>query len=814
MKILERDSQDLDKLLDILIEKDEAFNKAPIESQIAGNLEYFIKSFPEKLKSINVVSLTNIFQNTECSLKDQDLAYKFISDAINTSGNQFCCLLQTLDGRYMSKECLDDALLKKSKHLNFIPKIPDNFLNDLKDKIDNFDKKYNELLDEKNQSGTNNNQLSEEQKLQIDNILLEFEKNHLKILDDHIKSKFDELTTHQKDIDTKIDEISNKQIKIEQNISKLNTNFSDTNQTIFDLLNDKIPNIETQISNRVNTQTTAVHDDIDSKIKTALSPYINAQTSMKNDIESLKNSKQRDIDPTLIKLVNDVNSIKSTLSNLIADQSSIDNSINNLKIEHQNLTTQVKLINQSLSSTINNNSTKESGKSNTSTSNKDEKSSNKNTESSKPTLDSSNNQKTEKSTPNSDNSTEKKAQQDNNNKNDNNSNNNNSNNKNNNNSNNKNDNNSNNNVPSFVNQLRINSSNSNSTSSNSSAVSTHSPKPTPPLISSSSSNNNSNTGKTSMADRKGMFQNDAKSNLRSSNSIAGSSNHPDSSNRSKERYSKSVSSLNIIRSADTDVIKDLNDLVSQSVKLHKEVIVYLSNRLNYLKHNKYTNLLVSIRDKNPALKFGLSFYNTKSISNIGNIHMFDFFEINYSDDQEESLKRETFTKMMKNNDEIRVECVRIPYLKTITKDFFKNFINLKEITFSLSSTSDNNHPQRNLKQGVLEIIEDSAFENCNKIKHIELPSTLKKIGKYAFSGCSSLKSVGLKPDGPLIIESFAFYNCENLTELKISMQTDIKDNAFQGCKNLKILYVPQNYKLSGNRYWSSLSIDDSIIQKY
>jgi len=44
-----------------------------------------------------------------------------------------------------------------------------------------------------------------------------------------------------------------------------------------------------------------------------------------------------------------------------------------------------------------------------------------------------------------------------------------------------------------------------------------------------------------------------------------------------------------------------------------------------------------------------------------------------------------------------------------------------------------------LCEGRLEHIDRGAFENCTSLKSINIPSSVKVIGKEAFSGCSQLR---------------------------------------------------------------------------
>ena len=73
----------------------------------------------------------------------------------------------------------------------------------------------------------------------------------------------------------------------------------------------------------------------------------------------------------------------------------------------------------------------------------------------------------------------------------------------------------------------------------------------------------------------------------------------------------------------------------------------------------------------------------------------------------------------------------------------------------------------NIPEGVEEIggkMSHGAFENCEKLESITLPSTLKKIEEYAFSRCKGLKQINV-PQGVGEIGKSAFYDCDSLGEI-------------------------------------------------
>lgn len=57
-----------------------------------------------------------------------------------------------------------------------------------------------------------------------------------------------------------------------------------------------------------------------------------------------------------------------------------------------------------------------------------------------------------------------------------------------------------------------------------------------------------------------------------------------------------------------------------------------------------------------------------------------------------------------------------------------------------------------------------AFSTCQKLRSVQLPSSVREIGDYAFNGCSGLKSVTIE-EGVSLIGECAFTNCLSLERI-------------------------------------------------
>ena len=84
-----------------------------------------------------------------------------------------------------------------------------------------------------------------------------------------------------------------------------------------------------------------------------------------------------------------------------------------------------------------------------------------------------------------------------------------------------------------------------------------------------------------------------------------------------------------------------------------------------------------------------------------------------------------------------------------------------------------------------EVISPHAFEGCQYISKVILPSGVKKIGENAFADCTSLLEVE-GADGLETIDKSAFCHCISLREFVISDEImEIAPHTFHDCRGLK-----------------------------
>ncbi|MBE6014269.1 MAG: leucine-rich repeat domain-containing protein [Lachnospiraceae bacterium] len=113
------------------------------------------------------------------------------------------------------------------------------------------------------------------------------------------------------------------------------------------------------------------------------------------------------------------------------------------------------------------------------------------------------------------------------------------------------------------------------------------------------------------------------------------------------------------------------------------------------------------------------------------------------------------------------------YVSVLFDDLFKGH---KEVTEVI------------IPEGVREI-GGFVFDGCDKLTHINLPSTLESMWQYAFTRCG-LTEITI-PGKVHTIISYAFNQCKDLTTVHISEGTKkIMAWAFQDCTALRDVYVP------------------------
>ncbi len=103
----------------------------------------------------------------------------------------------------------------------------------------------------------------------------------------------------------------------------------------------------------------------------------------------------------------------------------------------------------------------------------------------------------------------------------------------------------------------------------------------------------------------------------------------------------------------------------------------------------------------------------------------------------------------------------------------------------------------------LKTIGKRAFYDCDGLKDLVFPDSLTTIGQYAFAYCDSLKKLTF-PDSVTRIDEYAFYECSSLETITLGTNIDtIGEKAFQRCAKMTDVY----YK-GTEEQWNQISIGE------
>lgn len=109
-----------------------------------------------------------------------------------------------------------------------------------------------------------------------------------------------------------------------------------------------------------------------------------------------------------------------------------------------------------------------------------------------------------------------------------------------------------------------------------------------------------------------------------------------------------------------------------------------------------------------------------------------------------------------------------------------------------------------------------AFEQCENIKNVTIPTSVTKIGDGAFYRCYSLQNINI-PKSVTEIGKLAFDGCSMLTSINIPNSIrELYEDQFAGCTSLTTVIIPSSVTklcaFSGCSNLTSITIPDSVIE--
>ncbi|MCM1131934.1 MAG: leucine-rich repeat protein [Ruminococcus flavefaciens] len=135
---------------------------------------------------------------------------------------------------------------------------------------------------------------------------------------------------------------------------------------------------------------------------------------------------------------------------------------------------------------------------------------------------------------------------------------------------------------------------------------------------------------------------------------------------------------------------------------------------------------------------------------------------------------------------------------------------LKKVTFLADRISFNGNISGT---GIEELVFPSvtrvskqAFMNCKSLKRVVYSGSVSEVEKSLFEGCTALTELSfLDCNSSVSIESNAFANT-GLVNLEISPAVELKDGAFDNCKNLETVTFGNNVSMTGNPFSNCTAI--------
>ena len=138
-------------------------------------------------------------------------------------------------------------------------------------------------------------------------------------------------------------------------------------------------------------------------------------------------------------------------------------------------------------------------------------------------------------------------------------------------------------------------------------------------------------------------------------------------------------------------------------------------------------------------------------------------------------------------------------------DDFDYYFNIKNDDELPSYAFKNSQLTSFIAPGSVKSIGEYAFSGCSSLSNISNLLNVTSVGNYAFGNCSSLPLVAI-PSNVKTIGDAAFVNCTGITSVSFSQSvTSIGNSAFAGCSHLTSIYFPNMTTSIGSRVFSECS---------
>ncbi len=111
--------------------------------------------------------------------------------------------------------------------------------------------------------------------------------------------------------------------------------------------------------------------------------------------------------------------------------------------------------------------------------------------------------------------------------------------------------------------------------------------------------------------------------------------------------------------------------------------------------------------------------------------------------------------------------------------------------------------------GPITRLERYTFADCRALSQLELPETVAYIGEVCFAGCASLPAFTVWAHVEEIGYG-AFTECTGLKQVTFFGNTQVKDNAFDGCTGLETVHCPKTMTDFGENAFGGTAFLDAL----
>ena len=163
---------------------------------------------------------------------------------------------------------------------------------------------------------------------------------------------------------------------------------------------------------------------------------------------------------------------------------------------------------------------------------------------------------------------------------------------------------------------------------------------------------------------------------------------------------------------------------------------------------------------------------------------------------------ETRTVAALGHDYVNGACTRCGGTIAATDDSYFTFTELEDGTYSIFWAGNTDLPAEvvipwEYNGKPVTQVEEEAFDSCDSLKSVTIPSSVTSIGYGAFGLCTSLTSVTIS-SGVTSIGYGAFGSCDSLASITIpNGVTSIGDEAFRGCDSLMSVAIGDDVAFIG-----------------